>query len=57
MKWPYNLIDWEWDVMANGGGVEDAVKYAQEHNVKSLLWYELKYALACSKAIIPSEQA
>lgn len=39
MKWPYNLIDWEWDVMANGGGMEDAVKYAHEHKVKSLLWY------------------
>lgn len=39
MKWPYNLIDWEWDVMENGGGVEDAVKYARERNVKSLLWY------------------
>ncbi len=39
MKWPYNLIDWEWDVMANGGGVEDAIKYAHKHNVKSLLWY------------------
>lgn len=39
MKWPYNLIDWEWDVMANGGDIEDAVKYALERNVKSLVWY------------------
>jgi hypothetical protein len=39
MHWPYNLIDWEWDVMANGGTVADAIQYAQEKNVKTLLWY------------------
>ena len=39
MNWPYNLIDWEWDEMANGGRVEDAVRYASERGVKSLLWY------------------
>lgn len=39
MKWPYNLIDWEWDVMGNGGTVEDAIKYAQEKGVKTMLWY------------------
>ena len=27
MKWPYNLIDWEWDEMENGGNLQDAVKY------------------------------
>lgn len=26
MKWPYNLIDWEWDEMGNGGNLQDAVK-------------------------------
>lgn len=39
LKLPYVLIDWEWDVMANGGNIEDAVRYALEHNVRPLLWY------------------
>lgn len=39
MKWPYDLIDWEWDVMDNGGTVLEAIKYAQEKSVKPMLWY------------------
>ncbi|REG91635.1 glycoside hydrolase family 97 protein [Flavobacterium aquicola] len=39
MKWPYALIDWEWDVMDNGGNLEDAVKYAKSKGIKILLWY------------------
>ncbi len=39
MKWPYSLIDWEWDQMGNGGGLEDAVKYARGRGVKPFLWY------------------
>jgi hypothetical protein len=39
MSWPYVLIDWEWDVMTNGGTMQDAVKYAQSKGVKPLLWY------------------
>lgn len=39
MKWTYNLIDWEWDVMSNGGNMEDAVKYAHSKGIKPLLWY------------------
>jgi Glycoside hydrolase 97/Glycosyl-hydrolase 97 N-terminal/Glycosyl-hydrolase 97 C-terminal, oligomerisation len=39
MKWPYVLIDWEWDVMANGGTVVDAVNYAKSKGIKSILWY------------------
>src|SRR5690554_4013842 len=39
MQWPYNLIDWKWNEMGNGGTVEDAVQYAGEKGVKSLLWY------------------
>lgn len=39
MKWPYNLIDWEWDVMNNGGNVQDAIKYSLSKGVKPLLWY------------------
>ncbi|MDR2145583.1 MAG: glycoside hydrolase family 97 protein [Tannerella sp.] len=39
MGWRYNLIDWEWDVMSNGGTVMDAIQYAREKNVKTLLWY------------------
>ena len=36
---PYVLIDWEWDVMSNGGDVDDALRYAREKGVKVLLWY------------------
>lgn len=39
MKWPYVLIDWEWDVMSNGGTVKDAVNYARSKGIKALLWY------------------
>jgi len=39
MKWPYVLIDWEWDVMTNGGTVKDAVNYARSKGIKTLLWY------------------
>ena len=39
MKWPYNLIDWEWDEMENGGNLQDAVKYALQQGIKPLLWY------------------
>ena len=34
MGWPYTLIDWEWDEMANGGNIEDAMAYAREKGVK-----------------------
>lgn len=36
---PYVLIDWEWDIMGNGGTIEDALQYAAERNVRVLLWY------------------
>ena len=39
MGWPYTLIDWEWDEMANGGTMEDALAYARRHGVKVNLWY------------------
>ena len=39
MKWPYDLIDWEWDEMENGGNLQDAVKYALQQGIKPLLWY------------------
>lgn len=39
MHWPYNLIDWEWDVMENGGTVQDAIQYAQVKGIKPMLWY------------------
>lgn len=39
MKWPYLLIDWEWDVMGNGGNIDDALRYCHEHKVSPLLWY------------------
>lgn len=39
MHLPYVLIDAEWDEMANGGNVDDALRYAHEKGVKPLLWY------------------
>ena len=39
MGWKYNLIDWEWDEMANGGDIKDALAYAKSKGVKSNLWY------------------
>jgi len=39
MKWPYVLIDWEWDVMSNGGNIIDAVNYAKSKGIKPLMWY------------------
>ena len=39
LKLPYMLIDAEWDEMKDGKTIEDAVKYAVDHNVKPLIWY------------------
>ena len=39
MGWPYTLIDWEWDQMANGGNINDIVKYANSKGIKPLMWY------------------
>ncbi len=39
MGWPYNLIDAEWDVMTNGGTIEDAVTYANEKGIRTNVWY------------------
>ncbi len=39
MNWPYTLFDWEWDAMGNGGGLEDAARYALSKGVRPLIWY------------------
>ena len=39
MRWPYVLIDAEWDEMKNGGRIEDAIRYALDKGVKPILWY------------------
>lgn len=39
MGWKYNLIDAEWDLMKNGGNIEDALAYSREIGVKSMIWY------------------
>lgn len=39
MGWPYTLLDWEWDRMADGGNLEDALKYIHSLGVKPLMWY------------------
>ena len=39
LKMPYVLIDAEWDEMANGGTMEDAVAYAVARGIKPLIWY------------------
>ncbi|MBQ0058034.1 MAG: glycoside hydrolase family 97 catalytic domain-containing protein [Bacteroidales bacterium] len=38
MKWPYTLVDAEWDVM-RGGNIEQLVGYSLEQGVKPLVWY------------------
>ena len=43
---PYVLIDWEWDVMANGGDLSDALSYCREKGVEPLLWYNSSTAWA-----------
>ena len=39
LKRPYVLIDAEWDEMKDGKTIEDAIRYAKEHGVKPLIWY------------------
>ena len=39
MNWPYVLIDWEWEVMTNGGNITDAVNYAKSKGIKPMIWY------------------
>jgi alpha-glucosidase len=39
MGWPYTLLDWEWDAMADGGNLDDALKYIHSIGVKPLIWY------------------
>lgn len=39
LHFPYVLIDWEWDIMGNGGTIGDALRYAAERGVRTLLWY------------------
>lgn len=53
LKLPYVLIDWEWDVMSNGGNIEDAVRYAREKGVRPLLWYNSSTAWADANAAGP----
>ena len=36
---PYVLIDWEWDVMGNGGTIDDAIAKAAKAGVRPLVWY------------------
>jgi hypothetical protein len=39
MNWPYTLLDWEWELMGNGGTLEDAARYALSKGIKPLIWY------------------
>lgn len=47
---PYVLIDWEWDVMENGGTIDDALRYAGSKGVRVLLWYNSSTAWASPEA-------
>lgn len=47
---PYVLIDWEWDVMENGGTIDDALRYADSKGVRVLLWYNSSTAWASPEA-------
>ena len=44
MGWEYVLFDWEWEIMGNGGNVEDAVRYARNKKVKPMIWYDSRNA-------------
>lgn len=50
---PYVLIDWEWDVMDNGGDIDDALRYASERGVQPLLWYNSSTAWSSPGAAGP----
>lgn len=39
MGWRYTLLDWEWDAMADGGNLYDALEYIHSIGVKPLIWY------------------
>ena len=39
MGWEYSLIDANWDIMQDGGTIEDLVKYANAQKVLLTLWY------------------
>lgn len=39
LKLPYVLVDWEWDVMGNGGTIHDAIAKADSLGVRPLVWY------------------
>jgi len=39
MNWEYSLVDANWDLMTNGGTIEDLAKYANSKNIPLLLWY------------------
>lgn len=39
MKWPYDLIDAEWDEMEGGCDIGDVLAYAVGKGVKPLVWY------------------
>lgn len=39
MRLPYIMIDAEWDEMGDGRSIEDAVRYAKDHGVDVMLWY------------------
>lgn len=53
LKLPYVLIDWEWDVMGNGGDIDDALRYAESKGVRALLWYNSSTAWASPGAAGP----
>lgn len=36
---PYVLIDAEWDEMKDGKTIEDAVRYAVQHKIDPIIWY------------------
>jgi len=38
IKWPYTLVDAEWDVM-RGGNIEQLVKYSVSKGIKPIIWY------------------
>ena len=53
MRWPYVLIDWEWDRMGNGGTIEDAVGYALSKGIRPLMWYNSRDSASSRAGLDP----
>lgn len=52
MKWPYTLVDAEWDVM-RGGTIEQLCRYAVSKGIDPIIWYNSSTAWTGKSAPTP----